>query len=78
MKYKWELREAVGLLGFLLVLATLYIGLISTGPAKFFTAPNAQKLSLVQLNTWQPYQHNEIDYRDREHCLQLPSGRPDK
>ena len=44
MRYKWELREAVGLLGFLLVLATLYFGLISTGPAKFFTSPNAQKL----------------------------------
>ena len=44
MKYKWELRETVGLFGFLLVLATLYFGLIYTGPAKFFTAPNAQKL----------------------------------
>ena len=44
MKYKWELRETVGLLGFLLVLATLYFGLIHTGLAKFFTAPNAQKL----------------------------------
>ena len=43
MKYKWELRETVGLFGFLLVLATLYFGLIYTGPAKFFTAPNAQK-----------------------------------
>ena len=44
MKYKWELRETVGLFGFFLVLATLYFGLIYTGPAKFFTAPNAQKL----------------------------------
>ena len=44
MKYKWELRETVGLFGFLLVLATLYFGLIYTGPAQFFTAPNAQKL----------------------------------
>ncbi len=34
----------MGLFGFLLVLATLYFGLIHTGPAKFFTAPNAQKL----------------------------------
>ena len=44
MKYKWELRETAGLLGFLLVLATLYFGLIHIGPAKFFTSPNAQKL----------------------------------
>ena len=44
MKYKWELRETVGLLGFLLVIATLYFGLIHTGLAKLFTAPNAQKL----------------------------------
>ena len=44
MKYKWEMRETVGLFGFLLVLATLYFGLMYLGPAKFFTAPNAQKL----------------------------------
>ena len=44
MKYKWEMRETVGLFGFLLVLATLYFGLMYIGPAKFFTAPNAQKL----------------------------------
>ena len=41
MKYK---RELLGLLGFLLVLGALYFALIETGPAKFFTAPNAQKL----------------------------------
>tara|TARA_B100000586_G_C20111743_1_gene430363 strand:+ start:2076 stop:2771 length:696 start_codon:yes stop_codon:yes gene_type:complete len=44
MKYRWQVRETMGLFGFLLVLATLYFGLIHTGPAKFFTAPNAQKL----------------------------------
>ena len=41
MKYE---REAFGFLGFLLILGTLYFALIETGPAKFFTAPNAQKL----------------------------------
>tara|TARA_B100000941_G_scaffold207751_1_gene151886 strand:- start:24 stop:710 length:687 start_codon:yes stop_codon:yes gene_type:complete len=40
---KYE-RESLGLLGFLLVLGALYFALIETGPAKFFTAPNAQKL----------------------------------
>ena len=37
-------REIIGAIGFILVLFTLYISLIQTGPAKFFTAPNAQKL----------------------------------
>tara|TARA_E500000331_G_scaffold286642_1_gene281475 strand:- start:417 stop:1103 length:687 start_codon:yes stop_codon:yes gene_type:complete len=37
-------REIIGLLGFSLVLGALYFALIETGPAKFFTAPNAQKL----------------------------------
>ena len=37
-------KEIIGLLGFSLVLGTLYFALIETGPAKFFTAPNAQKL----------------------------------
>ena len=41
MKYD---REIIGLLGFSLVLGALYFALIETGPAKFFTAPNAQKL----------------------------------
>ena len=41
MKY---FRELVGGLGFLLILGTLYFGLLHLGPAKFFTAPNAQKL----------------------------------
>ena len=37
-------REIIGTIGFILVLFTIYISLIHTGPAKFFTAPNAQKL----------------------------------
>ena len=37
-------KEIIGLLGFALVLGALYFALIETGPAKFFTAPNAQKL----------------------------------
>lgn len=37
-------REIIGAIAFILVLFTLYISLIHTGPAKFFTAPNAQKL----------------------------------
>ena len=41
MKYE---KEIFGLLGFTLVLGALYFALIVTGPAKFFTAPNAQKL----------------------------------
>ena len=41
MKYD---REIIGLLGFALVLGALYYALIETGPARFFTAPNAQKL----------------------------------
>ena len=41
MKYE---REILGLLGFSLILCALYFALIVTGPAKFFTAPNAQKL----------------------------------
>lgn len=41
MKYT---REITGVLGFILILFTLHVALIQTGPAKFFTAPNAQKL----------------------------------
>ena len=41
MKYE---KEIFGLMGFTLVLGALYFALIETGPAKFFTAPNAQKL----------------------------------
>ena len=41
MKYE---KEIFGLLGFTLVLGALFFALIVTGPAKFFTAPNAQKL----------------------------------
>jgi len=40
---KYE-KEIFGLMGFTLVLGALYFALIETGPAKFFTAPNAQKL----------------------------------
>ena len=41
MKYE---KEIFGLMGFIMVLGALYFALIETGPAKFFTAPNAQKL----------------------------------
>ena len=41
MKYE---KEIFGLIGFIMVLGALYFALIETGPAKFFTAPNAQKL----------------------------------
>ena len=41
MKYY---REIFGFLGFTLVLSALYFSLIHTDSAKFFTAPNAQKL----------------------------------
>ncbi|MDG1544948.1 MAG: cytochrome c biogenesis protein CcsA [Candidatus Poseidoniia archaeon] len=37
-------KELIGFLGFSLVLGSLYFALIETGPAKYFTAPNAQKL----------------------------------
>jgi len=40
---KYE-KEIFGLMGFTMVLGALYFALIETGPAKFFTAPNAQKL----------------------------------
>ena len=40
MKYNRE----IGFVGFFLALYVLYFSLIETGPAKFFTAPNAQKL----------------------------------
>jgi heme exporter protein C len=46
MKY---VRELVGGLSFVLILGTLYFGLIHVGPAKFFTAPNAQKLFYLHL-----------------------------
>ncbi|MEC9332428.1 MAG: cytochrome c biogenesis protein CcsA [Candidatus Thermoplasmatota archaeon] len=79
MKYKWEMRETVGLFGFLLVLATLYFGLMYLGPAKFFTAPNAQKLFYLHvpsgLVTYLAflmvvggsafYLYNQSDYADR-------------
>jgi len=40
---KYE-KEIFGLMGFTIVLGALYFALIETGSAKFFTAPNAQKL----------------------------------
>mgnify|MGYP001462915457 CR=1 FL=1 len=40
MRYNRE----IGFVGFFLALYVLYFSLIETGPAKFFTAPNAQKL----------------------------------
>ena len=76
MKYS---REITGLSGFLLVLATLYFGLIQMGPAKFFTAPNAQKLFyfhvpsglitylafLMVVGGSAVYLYNKSDYADR-------------
>jgi len=40
MKY----NKGIGFVGFFLALYVLYFSLIVTGPAKFFTAPHAQKL----------------------------------
>ena len=76
MKYS---REIIGLTGFLLVLGTLYFGLIQTGPAKYFTAPNAQKLFylhvpsglitylafLMVVGGSAVYLYNKSDYADR-------------
>ena len=44
-------RGIVGATGFIFVIITLYIGLIQTGPAKFFTAPNA-KIVLLPCTFW--------------------------
>ena len=76
MKYS---REVTGLAGFILALGTLYFGLIHTGPAKFFTAPNAQKLFylhvpsglitylafLMVVGGSASYLYNKSDYADR-------------
>ena len=76
MKYS---REFIGITGFLLVLGTLYFGLIQTGPAKYFTAPNAQKLFylhvpsglitylafLMVVGGSAVYLYNKSDYADR-------------
>ena len=76
MKYS---REIIGLTGFLLVLGTLYFGLIQTGPAKYFTATNAQKLFylhvpsglitylafLMVVGGSAVYLYNKSDYADR-------------
>ena len=76
MKY---FRESIGITGFLLVLGTLYFGLIQTGPAKYFTAPNAQKLFylhvpsglitylafLMVVGGSAVYHYNKSDYADR-------------
>ena len=76
MKYK---QEMVGLFGFMLAIGTLYFALIHTGPAKFFTAPNAQKLFyfhvpsgliaylafLMVVGGSSVYLYNRSDYADR-------------
>ena len=72
-------RELIGATGFIFVLITLYIGLIQIGPAKFFTAPNAQKLfyfhvpsGLITYLAFMMvvggsafYLYNQSDYADR-------------
>ena len=72
-------RESYGVIGFILVLVTHYIGLIQTGPAKFFTAPNAQKLFyfhvpsglitylafMMVVGGSALYLYNKSDYADR-------------
>ncbi len=72
-------REFVGAIGFIFVLITLYIGLIQTGSAKFFTAPNAQKLFyfhvpsglitylafMMVVGGSALYLYNKSDYADR-------------
>ena len=76
MKYKYEL---IGLFGFFLALITIYFALIHTGPAKFFTSPNAQKLFyfhvpsglitylafLMVVGGSAVYLYNQSDYADR-------------
>ena len=76
MKYT---REITGVLGFILILFTLHVALIQTGPAKFLTAPNAQKLFYFHvpsgLITYLAflmvvagsafYLYNQSDYADR-------------
>ena len=76
MKYKYEL---IGLFGFFLALITIYFALIHTGPAKFFTSPNAQKLFyfhvpsglitylafLMVVGGSALYLYNQSDYADR-------------
>ena len=72
-------REFFGATGFIFVLITLHIGLIQTGPAKFFTAPNAQKLFyfhvpsglitylafMMVVGGSALYLYNKSDYADR-------------
>ena len=72
-------RELIGATGFIFVLIILYIGLIQTGPAKFFTAPNAQKLFyfhvpsglityiafMMVVGGSALYLYNQSDYADR-------------
>jgi len=76
MKYR---QEVIGFFGFFLVLTTLYFALIQTGPAKFFTAPNAQKLFYFHVPSGlityiaflkvvggsALYLYNQSDYADR-------------
>ncbi len=76
MKYT---REIFGATGFIFILITLYIGLIQIGPAKYFTAPNAQKLFyfhvpsglitylafMMVVGGSALYLYNKSDYADR-------------
>lgn len=76
MKYN---RDLAGITGFSLVLVTLYFGLVETGSAKYFTAPNAQKLFylhvpsglitylafLMVVGGSAVYLYNRSDYADR-------------
>lgn len=76
MKYN---RDLAGITGFSLVLVTLYFGLVETGSAKYFTAPNAQKLFylhvpsglitylafLMVVGGSAVYLYNKSDYADR-------------
>ena len=41
-------RLTCGLIGVIFLLVTLYHGLIATGPAQYFVAPNAQKIFYFQ------------------------------
>ena len=75
MRYNRE----IGFIGFFLALYVLYFSLIETGPAKFFTAPNAQKLFyfhvpsglitylafLMVVGGSAVYLYNQSEYADR-------------
>ena len=75
MRYNRE----IGFIGFFLALYVLYFSLIEIGPAKFFTAPNAQKLFyfhvpsglitylafLMVVGGSAVYLYNQSEYADR-------------